>query len=253
MKAPDATSLEELELREVRVRRAFEAVCDQIRQQLAAGELRPGDRLPGEREMAEQFKVSRGVVRESIRCLESMGVVEARTGTSGGVFVRASTPQGITQAMSDMVALGQMPIGAVTEARIEMTCMAIRLACARATEAELAAIEADIECHAELFRRGRGSRNGRSLSEFYRLIGCATHNPLIIMLIDSISEVMRTLLARIDPQPHPDMILMRRKVLRHMRARDPARASAALTLHLRHVTDYLESEDRAKADPQPQG
>ncbi len=250
---PDAVLADHLEFREVRVRRAFEAVCDQIRQQLLAGDLRPGDRLPGEREMAEQFNVSRGVVRESIRSLESMGVVEARTGVAGGVFIRGSTPKGMTQAMSDMVSLGQMPIGVVTETRIEMTCMAIRLACARATEAELDAIEQDVEAIAERFRRGDAPRSGRALGEFYRLIACATHNELIVMLIDSLSEVMRNLLARIDPQPHPDMIVMRRKVLRHMRARDAQQACAAMTVHLQHVTDYLESQNRSKAGAVRQG
>jgi GntR family transcriptional repressor for pyruvate dehydrogenase complex len=242
----DDELLHGLGLREVRVRRGFEAVCDQIRQQLLRGELKPGDRLPSERDLAEHFSVSRAVVREAVRSLETIGVVESRTGVNGGVYVRGSTPLGITQAMSDMVSLGQMPIGIVTETRIELTCMAIRLACERATEAELDAIEADIDFHAQLFRLGGGSRNARSLGEFYRLIACATHNELIVMLVDSVSEVMRVLLSRIDPRPHPDMIAVRRKVLRHLRKREADRACASMTLHLKHLTDYLESESRAK-------
>jgi DNA-binding FadR family transcriptional regulator len=241
--------LEALDLREIRTPRAFEAVCDQIRQQLLRGELRPGDRLPGERELAEQFHVSRGIVREATRSLEAMGLLESRTGAAGGLYIGGSTTQGITQAMNDMVSLGQMSIGTVTETRIEMTCMAIRLACQRGTEAEFDAIEADIDFHAELFRHAGGSRNARSLGEFYRLIAKAAHNELVLMLVDSLSEVMRNLLARIDPTPHPDMITMRRKVLRHLRARNAARACAAITVHLQHVTDYLESESRAKDRP----
>lgn len=242
----DDELLHSLDLREVRVRRGFEAVCDRIRQQILHGELKPGNRLPGERELAAQFNVSRAVVREAIRSLETIGVVESRTGVNGGVYVRGSTPLGITQAMSDMVSLGQMPIGIVTETRIELTCMAIRLACDRATDIEFDIIQADIDFHAQLFRLGGGSRNARSLSEFYRLIARATHNELIVMLVDSVSEVMRVLLARIDPSPHPDMIAVRRKVLRHLRSRDAERACAAMTLHLKHLTDYLESESRAK-------
>jgi len=234
-----------LELRAVRPRRGFEAVCDQIRQQVARGELYPGDRLPNEREMADRLEVSRAVVREAIRSLESLGMVETRQGVNGGVYVRGSTPLGITQAMSDMVALSRMPIGIITETRIELTCMAIRLACRRATEAELDAIQADIDFHAELFRIGSGTRNARSLGEFYRLIARATHNEMIVALVDSVSEVMRMLLARIDPRPHPDMVKVRRKVLRHIRAHDAEKACAALTVHLRHLTEYLESESEA--------
>lgn len=245
---PSATEIvDSLGLREVRSQRGFEAVSDQIRQQIVRGELRPGDRLPGERELAEQLAVSRSVVREAIRSLESMGVVESRMGVHGGIYIRTSTPHGITQAMSDMVALGQMPIGQVTETRIELTCMAIRLACERATDADLDKLEADTQHHEELFRNGHGSRNARSLSRFYHLLAEATHNDLMVMLVDAVSEVMRVILLRVDPKPHPDMVTMRRKVLRHLRARDAAKASEAMRVHLLHVTAYLESESKGDA------
>jgi DNA-binding FadR family transcriptional regulator len=228
----------------VRTRRAFEAVCDQIRRQVAEGSLQPGHRLPGERELAEQFDISRSGVREALRSLELAGLVEARTGVNGGFFIRMSPPEGITQAVRDMVALGQMPTASVTEARIELTCVALRLACQRATEAELDAIEADIDYHAELFRQGRGSRNVHSVGEFYRLIARATHNEVIVMLVDALSEIVRTLLARIDPKPREDIIQVRRKVLRQLRARDADKACAAMTLHLKHLNEYLEAQSR---------
>ncbi len=224
----------------VRTRRAFEAVCDQVRRQVAEGSLQPGQRLPGERELAEQFDISRSGVREALRSLELAGLVEARTGANGGFFIKSSGPEGITQAVRDMVALGQVPTASVTEARIELTCVAIRLACQRATEEELAAIAADTDHHAELFRKGRGSRNTRELTEFYRLVAKATHNEVIVMLVDALSEIVRTLLARIGPQPIPEIIQVRRKVLRHMRAREAEKACAVMTTHLRQLNEYLE-------------
>ncbi len=231
----------------VRTRRAFEAVCDQIRRQVADGSLQPGHRLPGERELAEQFDISRSGVREALRSLELAGLVQARTGVNGGFFIKSGGHDGITQAVRDMVSLGQMPTASVTEARIELTNVAIRLACQRATDAELDAIEADIDFHTELFRQGQGSRNTQSVGEFYRLLARATHNEVIVMLVDALSEIVRTLLARIDPKPREDIIQVRRKVLRHMRARDADKACAAMTLHLKHLNDYLEEQSRAKA------
>lgn len=228
----------------VRTRRAFEAVCDQIRRQVADGSLRPGHRLPGERELAEQFDISRSGVREALRSLELAGLVEARTGVNGGFFIKIGQPDGITQAVRDMVALGQMPTASVTEARIELTCVALRLACQRATEAELDAIAADIDFHAELFRQGRGSRNVHSVGEFYRLIARATHNEVIVMLVDALSEIVRTLLARIDPKPREDIIQVRRKVLKHLRAREADKACTAMTLHLKNLNEYLEAQSR---------
>jgi GntR family transcriptional repressor for pyruvate dehydrogenase complex len=231
----------------VRTRRSFEAVCDQIRRQVADGSLLPGHRLPGERELAEQFDISRSGVREALRSLELAGIVQARTGVNGGFFIKSGGSDGIAQAVRDMVALGQVPTASVTEARIELTNVAIRLACKRATEAELDAIDADIDYHTDLFRQGRGSRNTVSIGEFYRLLARATHNEVIVMLVDAMSEIMRVLLARIDPKPREDMIQVRRKVLRLIRARDADRACAAMSAHLKNVNDYLETQSRERA------
>lgn len=224
----------------VRTRRAFEAVCDQVRRQVADGTLLPGQRLPGERDLAERFGISRSGVREALRGLELAGLVEARTGASGGFFICSSGTDGITQAVRDMVALGQVPTASVTEARIEVTNVAIRLACERATKEELDAIEADIDHHARLFKAGHASRSTRALTEFYRMVARATHNEVIVMLIDALAEITRTLLARIDPQPFPEIIQVRRKVLKHLRAGEAEKACAAMTAHFRNLNRYLE-------------
>ncbi len=244
-RANPAERVQEPVFQTVRTRRSFEGVCDQIRQQLLRGVLRPGDRLPGEAELAERFEISRSGVRQALRSLESAGIVESRTGINGGFYIRKSTSDAITQAVSDMVSLGQMPTATVTEARIELTCLAIRLACARATDEEFDAIEADIDLHAELFRQGRGSRNTRSVGEFYRLIARATHNDVIVMLVDALSDIVRKLLARIDPKPREDIIQVRRKVLKYMRAGDAGRACLTMTAHLENLNDYLEAESKA--------
>jgi DNA-binding FadR family transcriptional regulator len=228
----------------VRTRRAFEAVCDQVRRQVADGVLQPGQRLPGERDLAQQFGVSRSGVREALRSLELAGLVEARTGATGGFFIRSSgagsASDSVTQAVRDMVALGQVPTASITEARIELTCVAIRLAARRATPAELDALEADVAHHAELFRRGRGSRNTKAVTEFYRLLAQATHNEVIVMLVDALAESVRTLLARVDPQPMPEIVAVRRKVVKHLRAGDAEEACAVMSRHLRRLNRYLE-------------
>jgi len=237
--APDAGSPK---FQPVRTRRAFEAVCDQIRRQVAEGTLLPGHRLPAERELAEQFDISRSGVRQALRNLELTGIVEARPGASGGFFIKSGGTDGIAQAVHDMVSLGQVPPSSVMEARLELTNVAIRLACARATEAELDQIGADIDFQAEQFRLGLDSRNTRAVSEFYRLLARATHNEVIEMLIDALSEIVRVQLARFDAKPREDMVKARRKVLRHLRARDAEKACAAMSVHLKHVNEYLAAQ-----------
>ena len=132
----------------VRTRRGFEAVCDRIREQLMSGELKPGDQLPGERELAERFGIGRAAARDALRSLEVSGVVEARKGIQGGFFIRNGGSGGLAQTVQDMVSLAQASLENVMEARTEIICVAIRLACPRATNEEFDTIQRDIDLHA---------------------------------------------------------------------------------------------------------
>ncbi|MBN9462817.1 MAG: FadR family transcriptional regulator [Burkholderiales bacterium] len=236
----------------VRTRRASTEVCDQIRQLVADRRLGPGDRLPGERELAEQFGVSRGTVREALRSLEMAGIVRTRTGATGGYFIEQGHSAGIAQAVRDMVALGQVSTASITEARIELTNLAIRLACERATEADLQAIEDDITSYERSLAQGRASRTSPAVIQFYQLLARATHNEVIVMLVEALSEIVRALLARIDPKPLKEVPQMRRRVLRYLRARDVERATSAMAQHFKLLNDYLEEqsmENMARTKP----
>ncbi len=83
--------------RPVRTPRIHEEICRQVRGRLARGQLKPGDKLPPERELALEFGVSRGAVREALRTLENAGLVALRKGMHGGAFIRAGEPALLAQ------------------------------------------------------------------------------------------------------------------------------------------------------------
>jgi DNA-binding transcriptional regulator YhcF (GntR family) len=83
----------------IKTQRTFEAVCEQIRAQLAAGTLKTGDKLPAERELAVEFQVSRSALREALRTLEMSGIIRNAKGVKGGSFIQAAEPDRIVQAM----------------------------------------------------------------------------------------------------------------------------------------------------------
>lgn len=203
--------------------------------------------MPGEKELAERLQVSRSAVREAIRSLQMAGVVEVQTGAQGGCFVSRGGPQGLTLAVQDFVAVGQVPLADITQARIELMVVAIRLACLCATEEDYADIEADIAHYAEAARPGEPLRDSSVITRFYHLLAVATHNRVIVMLVDALSEIVRGVLARIDPVPQDGVIKVRRKVLRHLRERDAVKAAAALTQHLELLNQYIESRSPARS------
>lgn len=192
--------------------------------------------------MCEQFRVSRTAVREALRSLEVAGIIHCQQGMGGGSFIKKSDSNVVAQAVQDMVLLGQIPTENITDARILLTGVTIKLACQRGTEADFDAIERDIDHSTELTLRGDFSRRTTYITEFYRVLARATHNEIIVMLLDSLSEVVRTLMAKVSPVPRTDVVEVRRKILAHLRARDADAAIAEMTAHLESLNAYLKQE-----------
>ena len=112
------------------------APCDsaaRIRDQLSAGALKPGDKLPPERELAQQMGVGRNALREALRSLEIAGIVRLQKGVKGGAFIREGNANGMSQVVQDQFHLGSISADELTEARVHIQDLVVRLACERAT------------------------------------------------------------------------------------------------------------------------
>src|SRR3954463_12643447 len=102
----------------IAVARASSAITEQIRAAIVTGRVKQGDRLSPERELAEQFGVSRVTVRDALRSLEAMGLVEVKVGARGGAFVTAPTGSKVAQTMSDMMMMSATTPEEIVEARL---------------------------------------------------------------------------------------------------------------------------------------
>jgi len=118
--------------------RTFELVLARIEEQILAGNLRVGDRLPPERELVELLGVSRAAVREALRVLEAQGVMRPRVGTgpASGSVIAAMPSEGLTQILRLHMALANFPLEDVVEARATLERSSARLAAGRATGSE---------------------------------------------------------------------------------------------------------------------
>ena len=124
--------------------RAFEDIAGQIRAQVASGNLKPGDRLPPERELAALFQVSRNTLREALRALEIAGMIESRKGANGGAFVLPGNSGVVVRGMSDLYHLGAITPEHLTEARIWLSELVVRVVCERGSDEDLQALEANV-------------------------------------------------------------------------------------------------------------
>ena len=217
----------------IKRRRAFEEVCERIRHQLSIGALSPGDKLPAERELAQQLGVSRSALREALRSLEIAGILVLRNGPKGGAFIRPGDPKNMTRVIEDLLHLGAISLDDLTEARLLIQTGVVRLACERATDADIEAIGRNIDHTEEMTRLGRHEERIRYVTEFYRLLALATRNEILTILVDSLTDILLRFLRGIaGGVPKPGLVESRRRFFRHLKARNAEKATRELETHL---------------------
>lgn len=233
--------------RPARPRRALDEIIEQIRARVRSGDLRPGDRLPSEREMAEQFSVGRNSVREALRMLEIIGLIELRRGATGGAFIAHADPAKIATTMSDMLEFSGFTLADLTEARRWVEETVVGVACERADEALLARLEANIAQAERLARSDDAAIETRATVnlEFHTILATATGNPVMIALMHSLMGVMLTLVLDGGEPMDPDTVISsRRRVLDAMRRRDSRAAVDEMNDHLIRVWKWSDAAQR---------
>lgn len=135
--------------RPIRTTSAAQQIAEQIRVGILKGQLRPGQRLPSEADLAAEYAVSRGTIRETMKLLSATQLVESSRGAGGGTFVRLPEPGRVAATLGDSIAMwfsaGTVTLKEINDARawIELGC--VRFAAATRDERDLAAIRATVE------------------------------------------------------------------------------------------------------------
>jgi GntR family transcriptional repressor for pyruvate dehydrogenase complex len=218
----------------VRTSRLYEQIVQQIEESILHGDLKPGDQLPAERELAQRFGVSRTAVREAVKALREKGLVEAYSGR--GTFITDGTSQAVRQSLDLMAKIGQ-PEGSthLAEVRAILEPEIAALAATRAQESDLATMR---EAFAVMESAGQNPDAFIEADlDFHLALAEAAANPLILSLIDSIVGLLREQRMRIfNVEGGPERGQAHHKrILEAMERRDPEMARAAMRAHLEQV------------------
>ena len=224
----------------VAVARASSAITEQIRSAILTGRLKAGDRLSPERELAEQFGVSRVTVRDALRSLEAMGLIEVKVGARGGAFVTAPTGSKVAQTMSDMMLMAATTPEDIVEARLIVELGTVTLACARASDEDITLLR-------ELCERGRealaAGNYSRELSwDFHAKLGQAAHNRAVGGLTQSFRSTlsMHPLRVREGSRAHELTVEEHLRIVEALERRDGGEARRAMADHLLRGTKLEE-------------
>jgi GntR family transcriptional repressor for pyruvate dehydrogenase complex len=158
-------------------------IVEQIRGLTRRGQLKPGDRLPAERDLCKRFGTCRATVREALRMLESRGLVEIRVGAGGGAFVTAPSGNAMSEGLIDLLTMSVISAAHVSEVRMLFETGIVPLVCERATEEDFADLEKICERSAGALREGACSVE--TSLEFHARVAQATHNVAQGLLAES--------------------------------------------------------------------
>jgi DNA-binding FadR family transcriptional regulator len=230
----------------VRTRRTFEEAVEQIADRIRLGELRTGDRLPSERDLARVMQISRPTVREAIRVLSEAGAVEVRPGAGGGIFVAADfVPARLISRTSEMRV---DEVAVVLEARRLIEPRVAMLASARARDDDFAAMQRTIDRQVALLADGGVlAHEDRFLQlerQFHLTMAQATGNPRLARIMRSIIrdvEIARDMTMHV-PLVADWTIDMHEKTLAAIKAGDLGRIDRVMDEHLGRMEETWEAE-----------
>lgn len=218
-----------------------EQVVEQIRALIGSGQLRPGDRLPAERELCKQLGISRPSLRAGLRMLVAHGVLRARHGS--GTYVADGPPSLDSGQLSLLAALHGFTFDQMFEARRVLEVQVAGLAAERATAEHLATIaEETAEMYAALDDPQQYLIHD---IKFHRAIASASGNPILATLVEMVSAVMYDQRRETIGRAHDfkESVEMHQRIYRAIRSQKPDAARLAMHDHLALAQDAYRSEE----------
>src|ERR1700686_4472574 len=230
----------------VRTSRLYEKIVQQMEEYIVKGDLKAGDQLPAERDLAQRFGVSRTAVREAVKALREKGLVEAYSGR--GTFITDGTTQAVRQSLDLMVKIGQ-PEGSthLAEVRAILEPEIAALAAVRIQEPELSTMR---EAVAAMDRAGKDPQTYIEADlDFHLALAEGASNPLILSLLDSILALLREQRLRIFRVPGgPERgQIYHKRILDAVERRDSEKAREAMRAHLSQVRDDSQASPAKRA------
>lgn len=226
----------------VTVFRPSDQIIQQIQDAIRNGDLARGAKLPTERELGEQFGVSRSVVREAIKALDAMGLVESRQGS--GIFVRNSTIESVSRAFVLSVSPDAESVDRLFEFRQSLETEAARLAAIRATADHITAIDET------LARMNQGESPddwivfGEVDTRFHHLVSEASANPYLQVAIASVRDMQRDIVLVFSERAGSmdEAMKHHQRVFEAIRQKDPAAAAAAMAAHISYTSSVVQQQ-----------
>lgn len=212
--------------------RVSSIIVDRIKGLIREGTLKPDDKLPSERELCQSFGIGRATVRDALRILETMGLIEIRVGSRGGAFVTVPSSANIGKGLNDMIAAATLSATEVREARLSFELGLIDLVCERITANDLSVL--DKICSDSLIALEQGCYSLSLSLEFHRALAHCAHNRALDMIVDTFQvslELFDKPLGEKEPDRGHPGVQEHIELVEAIRSNNPILAKSLLELH----------------------
>ena len=177
--------------------RTFEEVSNQIKKLIFDGVFKPGDKLPPEIEIAQQFNVGRQSIREALRILELSGFITIQKGGGGGAIIKDTISNTISELFLDAFQLERITIEELTIARFEIEKIVLKYTIEKADKSDIESLQQNIQA-----AREKIENNNPAVDEnirFHKLLAKASKNQLFVIVVEAVTAAIRHFLSGLGP------------------------------------------------------
>jgi len=228
-----------LSLKEVSAEKPADLIIRQIKELLISGRLKPGDKLPPERKLSEQFAVGRTPVREALRKLEFYGILKTRP--QSGTYVASIGVSALESLIADVLKIDSPSFVSLVETRVLLEESSIRFACQRRTDDDI--LQLEISLNAYLQKANRGIKAVEEDLMFHLTIADLSKNKvlkslLLIIIPDIISNYS---VFKVCDTVTNKALKEHKQLFECIKKGDAEKGAAVMKEHLKGVTDFAKS------------
>ena len=231
-----------------RQHKTTDIIIEKIRTAILEGKLNPGDRLPPEKELGEQFDVSKQTLRESLRALEHMGLIVLKKGSGGGAFIVEVEQHVATQNLANYLYFKNLTIENLSELRRILEPHAARCAAERMSPSDLEKLGAINKATSDNLARQDWEQVTQREIEFHRLIAQQTGNPILILILDFVENLLDDFKKILKPDKDfmGSVLGAHESIYGALAKHDADTAAAEMLEHILEVEAYLARLKRKK-------
>lgn len=222
----------------IKTDRIYEKVLDQLKGAILTSRFKPGEKLPSERELCEEFQVSRGVIREAIRALELRGFVLIRQGPAGGAYVTDLSFNQVGNAFLDLFKTNKLSMKDIAQVRMHVEPEVARLAARNFDSSQMdMLLNLEKEEHVDyLSYEDRIDRLTRVHKALAKICGNPFFEAIVRSMLMLTAEVVLKVASNHDLLHGPGEHL---RVIHAVVSRNEEDAAREMTAHLRHFSENL--------------